>query len=90
MLIEVVVSKEEPQQHKNALGYLQSIYKDPLQPTHVRMRAASLAIPFESRKLAVVAQVADDGSFAERLDRALARSGMTKLIEHRHGGATED
>jgi hypothetical protein len=65
-----------------ALGYLQSIYRDPLQPASVRMRAAALAIPFESPKLAVIAQVADDGSFAERLERALARSGV-KVIEHR-------
>jgi hypothetical protein len=68
----------------SALSYLQSIYRDPLQPTGVRMRAASIAINFESPKLAVVGHINDDASFAERLERALARSGMTpKLIEHR-------
>jgi ActR/RegA family two-component response regulator len=45
----------------------------------------SLAIPFESPKLAVIAQVADDGLFAERLERALTRSGV-KVIEHQTQG----
>ena len=73
----------------SALDYLQSIYRDPLQPASVRMRAASIAIAFESPKLSVVAAIADDGSFAERLDRALTRSGHNsakappKLITYR-------
>jgi len=47
------------------------------------VRAAALAIAYESPKLAVTAHIAED-SFAERLERALARSGMTpKRIEHR-------
>jgi hypothetical protein len=70
---------------RTALDYLQSIYRDPLQLTSVRLRAAALAIPFESPKLAVVGHIADDGSFAERLDRALSRSGI-KVIEHRPEG----
>jgi hypothetical protein len=43
---------------------------------------AALVIPFESPKLAVIGHVAENGSFAERLDRALSRSGV-KVIEHR-------
>jgi hypothetical protein len=43
------------------------------------MRAAALAIPFESPKLSATAILHDGDSFAAALDRAIMRSG--KLIE---------
>jgi hypothetical protein len=65
----------------SALSYLQSIYRDPLQPTSARMRAAALAVPFESAKLAVTAHVADD-DFGTQLEQAIERSrNASKLIE---------
>jgi len=70
----------------NAHQILQLVYRGKLEVTPMQMRALSIAINFESPKLAVTAHIADQGSFADRLERALARSGMTpKLIEHREG-----
>jgi hypothetical protein len=80
--LQAVQVIEEPT-NRDALGYLQSVYNDPLQPTPVRMRAASVAIEYERPRLAVTA-VMDTGDFAARLDRAIAKSGLgqAKLIEH--------
>ena len=65
----------------NALAYLQSIYRDPPRADGQRLRAAIAALPFESPKLAVTAVLGQD-EFAERLERALKRSGMAgRLIE---------
>jgi len=67
----------------DALGYLQSVYNNPMEPTSVRMRAASVALEFERPRLAVTAVLGSD-DFAERLDRAIARSGAApKIIEAR-------
>ena len=67
-----------------ALGYLQSIYRNPMEPTSVRMRAASIAIAFESPKLAVTTLLADADSFGAMLDKAIARGqSPPKVIEHR-------
>jgi hypothetical protein len=65
----------------DALGYLQSVYNNPMEPTSVRMRAASVALEFERPRLAVTAVLGSD-DFAERLDRAIARSSP-KIIEAR-------
>jgi hypothetical protein len=43
------------------------------------------ALPYEVPRLAVSGHIGEDGSFAERLDRALSRSGI-KVIEHRPEG----
>jgi hypothetical protein len=64
-----------------SLEYLQSIYRDKAQSLHVRMRAAAIALPFESPKLAVTAVVTDE-SLAVKLDRAWMRTKRAiKVIE---------
>jgi hypothetical protein len=65
----------------SSLAYLQSIYRDPLQATYVRMKAAIAALPFECPKLAVTAVVEGSSDFATRLELARARSA--KVIEAR-------
>ena len=71
-----VQREEEPE---SALEYLQDIYKGRRQADHVRIRCASLALPFESPKLSVVGVTRDDGTFAAQLDRAIARSRNGKV-----------
>jgi hypothetical protein len=73
---------------ETSLDLLQKIYRSVKQPISRRMRAAALALPFESPKLAVIGHIGEDRSFAERLERALTRSGMKppsgppKLLEY--------
>jgi hypothetical protein len=55
-----------------SLTLLQAIYRNPTIPLPVRIRAAGMALPHEHPKLAVVAQVTDQG-FAELLDRRLKK-----------------
>ena len=62
-----------------ALEYLQTLYKNPLLPLGVRMRAAAIALPFESPKLSAIANLSPE-DFSERLERAITRSGV-RLIE---------
>lgn len=57
-----------------ALGLLQAIYRDEGQPLHTRMKAAKEALPFESPKLGIVGYVHESGTFAQALERAIARS----------------
>ena len=65
---------------EDALGYLRQVYRNPLESTHVRMRAAAIAIEYERPRLAVVAQVSGE-DFADRLNRAIERSGTgSKMI----------
>jgi hypothetical protein len=64
-----------------SLDFLRAVYMNAELPLSVRMRAAGMAIPYEYPKLSVVASVNDPERFAERLERAIQRSGV-KLIEH--------
>jgi hypothetical protein len=66
-----------------SLEFLQSIYRDETQMLHVRMRAAAIALPFESPKLAVTASIPFDESMAALLDRARKRSDKVRVIEAR-------
>ena len=66
-----------------ALDLLQVVYRSSRQPLAVRMRAAALAIPFESPKLTAMAVSSMDGDhFAAMLERAIARSKEPLTIEH--------
>lgn len=74
----------EEERTLNSLEYLQSIYRNPMEPTGVRMRAAIESLPFENPKLGAVAVTHMTGNeFAKQLDAAIERSSRAKLIEHR-------
>lgn len=71
----LVVQTDPEFQSENALGFLQAIYKSPAMPLSVRMRAAVEALPFESPKLSATAVLTSE-DFADRLEKAIARSGV--------------
>jgi hypothetical protein len=69
--------------HEDALEFWDKIMRDIRQPIQRRMRAAEMRAQYRYPKLGVVATINNSESLAEALDRAIMRSGMTKLIEHR-------
>jgi hypothetical protein len=67
----------------SALDYLQDVYRGRRQADPQRMRAAAIAIPFETPKLAVTTNLSNE-NFAAMLDRAIAASGKAlRQIEHK-------
>jgi len=79
--MRVEVEEREPDR-VNSLEYLQRIYRDPAQPTSVRMRAAIEALAFENPRMSAVSVGYLDGNtFAEKLERAICASERAKLIE---------
>jgi hypothetical protein len=82
-LMRIEVEEREPEK-VNSLEYLQRIYRDPTQPTPVRMRAAIEALQFENPKLSSVGVgYFTNDTFAERLERAIRASDRARLIEGR-------
>ena len=67
-------------QCRTAHELLKAVYRSPLIPLAVRMRAAIAAIPFEVPKLAVTAQVSEN-DIATLLDQRIARYQQMKLLE---------
>jgi hypothetical protein len=63
----------------DAHALLIATYQGKYVPSHQQLRAAALALPFESPKLSVVGVTRDDGTFAAQLDRAIARSRNGKV-----------
>ena len=85
-LMRIQAGEYDPSPEKvNSLEYLQRIYRDPTQPTPVRMRAAIEALQFENPKLSSVGVgYFTNDTFAERLERAIRASEKvieTKAIE---------
>jgi hypothetical protein len=86
-LIDEINERDAPD-GETAIQLLQSIYRNKLMPLPIRMRAASLALPFEQPKLSAIAYLADAHGFAAALDRAIERSekrSEMKVIEHNGG-----
>jgi hypothetical protein len=86
--ITMVLDRIEAQQNKqldlgptaSSLDLLQAVYRDPTQQLHTRMRAAMACLPFETPKLLATA-IVNENSFAELLDRRLARISDMKMID---------
>jgi hypothetical protein len=61
-----------------SLEFLQAIYRSATQPMARRMKAASIAIAYESPKLSATLAVQADDSWAAKLKNAIARSSKAE------------
>lgn len=78
----------EGMEDASPLDFLKAVYRDPRQPINRRLRAAIEAAPYLHPKLSATAVLTRE-DFAERLERAIARSGVApKLIEVKHSQST--
>src|SRR5262249_686996 len=64
-----------------SLELFKKVYRNPSLPLVTSLRAARDAKDYERAKRGVTVNVNDDGSFAARLDAAIARVNGAKLIE---------
>ena len=69
----------------NSLDLLQAVYRSSALPLTTRMRAAMAALKHEVPALLATA-IVNEGSFAELLDRRLAKIEQMKLIEAKPRG----
>jgi hypothetical protein len=67
----------------NAHDLLVATYQGRYRPTPMQVRAATIAIAYESPRLAVTAYLSNADNFAAQLDRAIENSRSPKVIEHR-------
>ena len=77
-VLDQLLRSREGNEPRSALDYLQDVYRGRRQADPQRMRAAALAIPFETPKLAVTTNLSNE-NFAATLDKAIARSRVPQL-----------
>jgi hypothetical protein len=65
---------------ETALGLLQAVYRDKRVPLPTRMRAATIAVAYETPKLCATAIMRDENAFAGALERAIQRSAAGKVV----------
>jgi hypothetical protein len=62
-----------------SLDFLQAVYRDPRQLMARRLRAATVAIPFEHPKLSVGTNF--NSGFAARMERRMESIGMRRMLD---------
>jgi hypothetical protein len=71
-----------PQRDVSPLEFLRAVYMNEQVALPVRIKCAVEALPFVHPKLSISAYVEGEG-FADRLERAIKRSGISLTIEQR-------